>query len=92
LRGIDVAVKAQRVPCRCQAGGIRLRGLDETVVLEGMINWHVRNVLASAQLIKDLALRWSDRWKRGENVMSSIFYIIGVVVVVLIILSFLGLR
>jgi hypothetical protein len=30
--------------------------------------------------------------ERGGNVMSSIFYIIGVVVVVLIILSFLGLR
>jgi hypothetical protein len=30
--------------------------------------------------------------KKGRNAMSSIFYIIGVVVVVLIILSFLGLR
>jgi hypothetical protein len=53
----------------------------------------VRSVLAGAQLIMDLALRGGpNRWKRGENVMSSIFYIIGVVVVVLIILSFLGLR
>jgi hypothetical protein len=29
---------------------------------------------------------------KGRNAMSSIFYIIGVVVVVIIILSFLGLR
>jgi hypothetical protein len=58
-----------------------------------LISWHVRSVLAGAQLIMDLALRGGpNRWKRGENVMSSIFYIIGVVVVVLIILSFLGLR
>jgi hypothetical protein len=43
----------------------------------------------------ELTLLWFDcvaEWKRGEHVMSSIFYIIGVVVVVLIILSFLGLR
>jgi hypothetical protein len=42
-----------------------------------------------------LALLWfeyGEEWKKGEPAMSSIFYIIGVVVVVLIVLSFLGLR
>jgi len=42
-----------------------------------------------------LALLWFEyveEWKKGEHAMSSIFYIIGVVVVVLIVLSFLGLR
>jgi hypothetical protein len=43
-------------------------------------------------LTRILLYAGSNRWKRGENAMSSIFYIIGVVVVVLIILSFLGLR
>jgi small-conductance mechanosensitive channel len=57
-----------------------------------LTNWHVRSFFDNAQLTVDLALRWFEWVERGGNVMSSIFYIIGVVVVVLIILSFLGLR
>jgi hypothetical protein len=52
-------------------------------------------LLESAWLAIGVALlcfEYVEEWRKGENAMSSIFYIIGVVVVVLIVLSFLGLR
>jgi len=45
-----------------------------------------------AQILLIACERVCHTWRKGGNAMSSIFYIIGVVVVVLIILSFLGLR
>ena len=59
-----------------------------------LLTSHVGIVLRTPWLAMGLAPLWVEYVQKlqGGNTMHSIFYIIGVVVVVLIILGFLGLR
>jgi hypothetical protein len=54
-------------------------------ITSGMAEWRTRNILSTAVFYSGLSLAW-------EETMNGLIYLIGLIVVILFILSFFGLR